>query len=230
MPRRLFPLVLVLVLALLLAGFWQSQEASGALSLEAITGFIDRMVELREVPWFPLALAAIFVLASLAVFPLSILVALTGMIYGPWLGLLWATVGTLLAAAATFWVGHGIGREPILRHGGARVNALAELLQQRGVRTTAIVALLPLAPFTVTNMLAGAFRIRFRDFMLGTTAGILPGLVAVILLGSELLVLLEGSEAGDWLRPLLVITLALAALAALRLWIRRRRAKRVGQF
>ncbi|MBS3800374.1 MAG: hypothetical protein KGY40_05235, partial [Thioalkalivibrio sp.] len=103
MPRRLLPLVVVCLAALVLAAFWQSQEASGALRVEAIKGLIDRMVELREVPWFPLALAAVFILASLAVFPLSILVALTGMIYGPWLGLLWATIGTLLAAAATFW-------------------------------------------------------------------------------------------------------------------------------
>ncbi|MDZ7809559.1 MAG: hypothetical protein U5L11_04595 [Arhodomonas sp.] len=36
-----------------------------------------------------------------------------------------------------------------------------------------VVSLLPLAPFTVTNLVAGAFHLRFRDYMLGTLIGIL---------------------------------------------------------
>ncbi|MDT9694262.1 hypothetical protein Q5762_39205, partial [Streptomyces sp. P9(2023)] len=35
-------------------------------------------------------------------------------------------------------------------------------------------------------MLAGAFHLNFRDYMIGSTLGIVPGLAAVILLGSQL--------------------------------------------
>ena len=36
--------------------------------------------------------------------------------------------------------------------------------------------MLPIAPFTVVNMVAGASHIRFRDYMIGTFIGMLPGI------------------------------------------------------
>jgi uncharacterized membrane protein YdjX (TVP38/TMEM64 family) len=53
----------------------------------------------------------------------------------------------------------------------------------------------PVAPFTVVNLVAGASDIRFRDFLLGTIIGLLPGLIALTLLGYQISELLTEPSA-----------------------------------
>jgi len=42
------------------------------------------------------------------------------------------------------------------------------------------VRLLPIAPFSVVNAVAGASHIRLREFLLGTALGMLPGIFAIV--------------------------------------------------
>jgi len=44
----------------------------------------------------------------------------------------------------------------------------------------------PVAPFTLINVVAGASRIRFLDYFMGTLAGMLPGILVVALLGHQI--------------------------------------------
>jgi uncharacterized membrane protein YdjX (TVP38/TMEM64 family) len=53
----------------------------------------------------------------------------------------------------------------------------------------------PVAPFTVVNLVAGASDIRFRDFLVGTIIGLLPGLIALTLLGYQISELLTEPSA-----------------------------------
>ena len=48
------------------------------------------------------------------------------------------------------------------------------------------VRMVPAAPFTVVNLAAGASRIPFIDYMLGTVLGMLPGLVLMSALGYQI--------------------------------------------
>jgi uncharacterized membrane protein YdjX (TVP38/TMEM64 family) len=43
------------------------------------------------------------------------------------------------------------------------------------------VRLLPIAPFSVVNVVAGASHIGWRDFLLGTAIGLLPGVLLISL-------------------------------------------------
>jgi uncharacterized membrane protein YdjX (TVP38/TMEM64 family) len=44
----------------------------------------------------------------------------------------------------------------------------------------AIIRILPIAPFTVVNVIAGASHIGLRDYMLGTALGMSPGIVLTV--------------------------------------------------
>jgi uncharacterized membrane protein YdjX (TVP38/TMEM64 family) len=186
MPRRLWLLLALALVLTALALVWQWLATDDALTPHRLRDALQWLGDWRDSPWATPLVAAIYVGASLAVFPLVILVAATGLIFGPWWGLLYAFVGTMLAAVVTFWIGRWLGRDTLMRHGGRRLNKLADAFSGRGIRTIVIVDLLPLAPFTLTNMAAGAFRIRFRDYLIGTVIGIAPGLVSVTLVGSQL--------------------------------------------
>ena len=42
-----------------------------------------------------------------------------------------------------------------------------------------VIRIMPVAPFTIVNLVAGASHIRFRNFALGTVLGELPGLLGI---------------------------------------------------
>ena len=45
---------------------------------------------------------------------------------------------------------------------------------------------MPIAPFVVVNVVAGAVQIRLRDFLLGDGSGMSPGIFAIVVLGKQL--------------------------------------------
>ena len=65
------------------------------------------------------------------------------------------------------------------RLAGQRVNDLSRRLARRGLITIAFVRMLPIAPFSIVNVVAGASHIRWSDFLLGTLIGLVPGVVTM---------------------------------------------------
>ena len=59
-------------------------------------------------------------------------------------------------------------------------------MRRRGVLAMTAVRLVPLAPFAVVNVVAGAIRMRLRHFMLGSALGILPGTLVATVFGDQL--------------------------------------------
>jgi uncharacterized membrane protein YdjX (TVP38/TMEM64 family) len=85
-----------------------------------------------------------------------------------------------------------------------------------------LIRLFPVAPFTIVNLAAGVSEVSLRDFVLGSTIGLLPA----VTLGS-----LFGDRLGDWLRHpdpaglallLACLALLLGAGLLLRRQVRRR--------
>lgn len=165
-----------------------------------------------------------FVLASLVLVPITLLITLTAATMGPVAGFLYALTGSVAAAGVTFLLGRVLGRERVRRLAGRRVNAVMRRVAGHGVLAVALLRLVPVAPFSVVNVVAGVSEIRLRDFLAGSAIGLLPGIALATLLGDRL---------GAWLREpdalgltLLLATLGAVILAgiALRRWTRRQAA------
>lgn len=223
MSRPLGLLALLLSLLVVLGLLWQWLAMQDLLTVDALLVLAQGSIAWREAPWVVLAVMAIYALASLVMFPLSLLVGATGLLFGPWWGFGYALAGTMAASLVTWWVGRHIGREALLRHGGRRLKGLSRYLSGHGIRTMALVNLLPLAPFTLTNMMAGAFHLRLRDYMLGSVLGIAPGLAGVTLLGSQLGELATAKSHGELAWGAGGLLLAVLLLVALKRWADRRR-------
>jgi phospholipase D1/2 len=167
------------------------------------------------------AVLAAFCLATLLFVPINVVIAATGALFGPLLGLLYALVGALLGAGLSFAIGRGLGREWVRRIATRRVNAINRRLEQHGLLAMTVLRLLPVAPFTVVNLVAGASEIRARDYMLGSLFGMTPGIVLMTVFGDRL---------GAWLRdpdvPNLVVVAGVAVAALLLTWALRRWSKR----
>ena len=143
----------------------------------------DRLIELgvtlRDQAWAPVAVVLRLVAGGLVAFPLLVLIAGTALVFGPVLGPLYALAGAMLSAALTFAIGRKLGRETVRTLAGQRVNDLSRRLAKRGLLAVAFVRMLPIAPFSVVNVVAGASHIRWSDFLLGTVIGLLPGVTTM---------------------------------------------------
>jgi phospholipase D1/2 len=60
------------------------------------------------------------------------------------------------------------------------LNRITRRLARKGLVAIAVIRLLPIAPFSVVNAVAGASHIRLREFLLGTALGMFPGIVATV--------------------------------------------------
>jgi phospholipase D1/2 len=199
----------VLTIALLVVAavvLVQNLPAGGAGLSERVSSGI---ASLRGSPWrVPLVLLA-FVVGSVVSFPILVMIGATVIALGPLLGFICAAAGSLLGATATFHVGRLVGRRPLRRWLGARAQVLERQLEGRGVVTVALLRKVPIAPFAIVNMVIGASGLSYREFILGTAIGMLPGIAAFALVGESAL--------GVWRNPTpLNVTLVVVAVAA---WI-----------
>jgi phosphatidylserine/phosphatidylglycerophosphate/cardiolipin synthase-like enzyme/uncharacterized membrane protein YdjX (TVP38/TMEM64 family) len=181
-----------------------------------------RFAEQNRLSWLGLgAVLAAFSLSTLVFVPVNVMIAATGALFGPLLGFSYALAGALLAAGMNFAIGRGLGREWVRRLASRRVNAINKRLGQHGLLAMTVLRLLPVAPFTVVNLVAGASEIRTRDYLLGTLFGMAPGVALMSVFGDRL---------GAWLRhpdfANLAVVVFVAALALLLTWALRRWSKR----
>ena len=140
----------------------------------------------RESPLAPLLVVIAFGLLSSLMFPVNGLIAATGLAFGPWVGGGYAIAGTLVAAALQFIAGSRLGGDAVARLAGARAQRLRGHMARRGVWAVAVIHVLPIAPFGVMNLLAGASGVSFRDFFLGTALAMVPAVLLIAGLGAQL--------------------------------------------
>lgn len=170
-------LVALIVLVAALAGTalaWRYTPLREWLDFDTLVRFAE---DWQTSPAAPLAVVAAYVAGGLLVVPVMLLIAVTAAVFGPALAILYALCGALASAAATYAIGRRLGRDTVRRLAGARVNALSQRLARRGVLAVLLVRLLPVAPYSIVNLVAGASHIGWRDFLLGTVLGLTPGIV-----------------------------------------------------
>jgi phosphatidylserine/phosphatidylglycerophosphate/cardiolipin synthase-like enzyme/uncharacterized membrane protein YdjX (TVP38/TMEM64 family) len=213
--RRLLPLspmamavggIALAVLALALA--WRLTGLSAFIEPGQIRDFLSASA---GKPWaIALALGA-FLLGGLVAFPVNILILATAAAFGPWLGLACSAVGAGLSALVMYGAGARLGRDALDRRLGSRWSRALGKIRHRGMLAVVALRVLPVAPFTLVNLAAGACGIRLGDFLLGTLLGMAPGMAALSFLGDRIVATLRNPTAAE------IGLLALAALAWLAL-------------
>jgi phospholipase D1/2 len=170
----------------------------------------------------PFMVIGAYTLATLTMFPRPLITLAAVVAFGPLVGFVYAMAGILSAALLTYSAGRVLSRDTIRRLAGRRLNRLSRELRRRGLLSVIAVRLVPVAPFIVVNMVAGAARIRVSHYSLGTAIGMLPGTLAATVFGDQLHSFLrDPGSLNYWLVGLLV-AVVLLVFFALRRWLRRR--------
>jgi phospholipase D1/2 len=175
--------ILLLLAMLGLAAAWRWTPLGEWIAWDTLVAMGDRV---RDNGAAPVIVLSAYIIGSLFMFPVTVMIMVTAFTFGPASGFLYSLVGSLLAAIAGYGLGRELGRDTVSRWSGARVNRLSRRLGRHGVITVGTVRLLPIAPFTVVNLVAGASHIRFWDFVFGTIFGMAPGIAAITLFEHQL--------------------------------------------
>ncbi|QAU34916.1 VTT domain-containing protein [Janthinobacterium sp. 17J80-10] len=217
-PRRFIGLgVLALTLALL-AVAWRWTPLREWINLASLIALARG---LEDLPFSPLVVVAAYAVAGFLV-PITVLIAATGIVFGPVMGALYAIIGSTLSAAMTYGLGEWMGRDTVRRLVGPRINRLSRRIAKHGVLAMMVVRMLPIAPFTVVNVVAGASHIRLRDFLLGTLLGMSPGIILTVTFAHNLAEAIRNPSPGTLAVLAVVITTLLGVATALQRWLPRK--------
>ena len=175
---RIARIAIALVALAAVAAAWRWTPLRDLIALESLVALART---LQDSPIAPLAVLASYVVAGVLVIPITILIVATGVVFGPWLGGLYAMGGALLSAAVTYSLGRHLGRNTVRQLAGPRLNRITRRLARRGAMAIAVIRLLPIAPFSIVNGVIGASHIRLRDFMIGTAIGMAPGIAITVI-------------------------------------------------
>jgi phospholipase D1/2 len=179
------PFVWIACLCLFLSGLaylWSHAPADWT-DMDQLSARFERIAESSLA--IPLILA-VYVLSGFVMFPITVLIGATAAAFGPIKGFAVALAGTLLAAAAGFLAGRGVGFRIVRRFFGARAQRIKEKVDHSGIIGMSLVRMVPVAPFGVVNIVFGMASASFLPYMLGTFLGLLPGLLALAILGDSL--------------------------------------------
>ncbi|MGH7834559.1 MAG: TVP38/TMEM64 family protein [Candidatus Binatia bacterium] len=167
-------------------------------------------------PAAPAIVTAAYTLGTLVMFPRPILTVASVIVFGPILTLVCALSGLLLSALISFWAGFRLGSEKLGLLAGRYLTRIEYKLRRKGIWAVVCLRLLPVAPFTVVNILAGAVRIRPAHFFFGTLIGLLPGMITTVVFSDRLLAAWRAADETNIL--LLIIVSMAAAITIALLW------------
>jgi uncharacterized membrane protein YdjX (TVP38/TMEM64 family) len=118
--------------------------------------------------------------------PRTMFTLAAGLLFGPVLGLALSLIATMLSAILAFWLVRRLASGFMLPHLDRKViRAVDARLRRRGWLAVASMRLIPAVPFSVLNYCSALSSISFRHYLVGTV-GIVPGSVAVVVLGDAL--------------------------------------------
>jgi uncharacterized membrane protein YdjX (TVP38/TMEM64 family) len=214
--RRLLPLGALLLAGGLFLAFGGRHYLSIAALAENHAWLADRVGQAGAAA--PLVFIAAYAgLVALSVPGAALLTVAGGLLFGAWLGTAYAVIGATLGATAVF-VAARAGLTGLVARAGPRLRRFEDGFRANALSYLLVLRLIPIFPFWLVNLAAGALGLKLPVFIVGTFVGIIPVTFIYASLGSGLGTL---AAEGAGLNPAILarpgITLPLLGLAVLAL-------------
>jgi phospholipase D1/2 len=213
--RRLWIAGAVLLLLFAGAAAWKWTPLADLIDV----GYLARWASVwRESPARHFYLLAAYVIGSILIVPITLLILVTAIVFGPVLGSVYALIGSLAGAIVTYAIGFLLGKDFVQKIAGPRWSSLEEKISQTGIIAVATARLLPVAPFTVVNIVSGAFKVPLRDYLIGSILGLAPGILITNLFAHQFERAIRNPGVGTFL--LLLALIAVSVIGGV--WLKRR--------
>ena len=158
----------------------------GGLAWLVLGGDVDAVQEAvaSTGAWGPLVYVALHVVLTLVPVSKNLLAGIAGALFGLAGGVVLSWVGSMLAAVVTFAIARRLGREAVASLTGPRIERVEDIMRHQGLVAVLVARLTPI-PFTIVNYGSGVSAVSWRDYVVGTAVGVLPGSVGYAALGAS---------------------------------------------
>ena len=168
--------------------------------------------QLGDSPFAPLAVLVAFVAGGLVVAPVNVLIGATMIVFGPLAGICYAMLGSLLNAWVLYEIGRVLPAERLRARLDRPLRLLTGRMSHQGILAIMLIRIVPVAPYSVVNVIAGAAHVARIQYLVGTALGMLPGIILNALLIDRLIAALL--HPGPWTWALLgLVGVTIAAIA-----------------
>lgn len=127
--------------------------------------------------------------AVILVLPVGVMSLAGGLAFGKWLGTIYILLGATLGASLSFLIARFFGRSFIENFKWMhkdRIRSFDEGIEKNGFRFILFLRLIPLFQYDAVNFGSGLSKMKFRDYIIGTFIGMIPGGFINATLGSSL--------------------------------------------
>jgi len=208
--------LLILVALFALAALWRWTGFEEWSKLDSVAAWV---VALRESDNAPLWAIGAFLLGGITAFPVTLLIFVAAFILDWWLAIIGSLLGCILSAILCYAIGRQLGRKNVARVAGKRLNRINRLIARQGVLAVAAVRMVPIAPYSLVNLAAGAVHVPLRDFVYGTLLGMSPGVVGITFFTNRLEQMIRSPNALNLIVLIGTLSIMLLGIVALRRWI-----------
>ncbi|TAF06853.1 MAG: TVP38/TMEM64 family protein [Nostocales cyanobacterium] len=163
-----------------------AQETVNTFSLNPQTIFRDALQWIDSLGTVgAIAFIAIYIIATIAFLPGSILTLGAGVVFGVAWGSLYVFLGATLGATAAFLIGRYLARNwvnsKIADH--KKFAAIDNAVGREGLKIVLLTRLSPIFPFNLLNYAFGVTAVSLKDYFLGCV-GMIPGTIMYVYIGS----------------------------------------------
>ena len=171
--------------------------------------------------WAPPLLMLLYTPACLVMFPRPLITLAAVIAFGPWLGFGYALLGVCASAVVTYYIGRRMKRDTVRRLAGPKLDRMIEVLKKYGLLAMTLLRLVPIAPFAVESIVAGAIHMRLWHVVAGTAIGLLPGTLATTIFGDAIETALTGTGDVNWWLVGIAVGLLAGGIVAVKRWFMR---------
>ncbi|MGL6345094.1 MAG: TVP38/TMEM64 family protein [Waterburya sp.] len=178
--------ILILISIILVAAPVQAQEVTtnaGFHPQELLRNALQWVDNLGAVA--PLVFILIYVIATVAFLPGSVLTLGAGVLFGVIKGSVYVFIGATLGATLAFLVGRYLARGWISNKiaSNQKFQAIDQAVGREGLKIVLLTRLSPIFPFNLLNYGLGVTGVSLKDYVLGSV-GMIPGTIMYVYIGS----------------------------------------------
>lgn len=135
--------------------------------------------------WAPIIFFFIYVVACVAFIPGTIVTLIAGLAFGAWWGTALVSVASTTGAVLSFLIARYLARDAVESMLGKQAwfNKFKASVEENGFNFMLFARLVPAFPFNGLNYASGLVPIKFKDYLLASWIGMLPGTFAYVYLG-----------------------------------------------
>jgi len=133
----------------------------------------------------PIIYIILFTFVPLTLFPDSILAIAGGMCFGMMGGFIYTMIGAILGGTLSFLLANKLGHKVFNKFIKKDLSYLENAIKNRGFLLVFMLRLIPLFPFDIISYASGFSGVKYKDFVLATILGVIPGIFVFINIGDK---------------------------------------------